>query len=270
MQNDLPLSDPILEFPSPREPSGVGDGRAANGSPVEGKRVSTVPRERSRSPQSSRGKPLKQVQCSQSADNEKQESTLAAREVGPAANTEKSVAFAEREVGPAGDKKVTGSSAREAASSAVAIGLAKQVAGPIALPGDVCPGSNGAIPQSCLLQTKPSKYGIISLFDGVSSVVRVLTKKLGCPPTAILLRRMMSRYDDWFVPSLDIELMRSGAIRRQHQLAYTFPMSTSLLTMIVFCFVNLQLSSPVSNGLLLGVPMPGPHLCWIFTWPIRV
>ena len=121
-----------LEFPSPREPSGVGDGRAANGSPVEGKRVSTVPRERSRSPQSSRGKPLKQVQCSQSADNEKQESTLAAREVGPAANTEKSVAFAEREVGPAGDKKVTGSSAREAASSAVAIGLAKQVAGPIA------------------------------------------------------------------------------------------------------------------------------------------
>ena len=65
----------------------------------------------------------------------------------------------------------------------------------------------------------------------------------------------MSRYDDWFVPSLDIELMRSGAIRRQHQLAYTFPMSTSLLTMIVFCFGNLQLSSPVSNGLLLG----GPH-----------
>ena len=172
LQNDLPLSDPISEFPSPREPSGVGDGRAANSSPVEGKRISTVPRERSRSPQPSRGKPLKQVQCSQSADNEKKESTLAAREVGP------------------GDKKVIGSSAREvgpAASSAVAIGLAKQVAGPIALPDDACPGSNGAMPQGCQMQTKPGKYGIISLFDGVSSVVRVLTKKLGCPPTAILL-----------------------------------------------------------------------------------
>ena len=37
--------------------------------------------------------------------------------------------------------------------------------------------------------------------------------------------------------------------------AYTFAMSTSLLKMIVFCFVNLQLSSLVSNSLLLG----GPH-----------
>ena len=48
LQNDLPLSDPISEFSSLREPSGVGDGRAANGTPVEGKRVSTVPRERDR------------------------------------------------------------------------------------------------------------------------------------------------------------------------------------------------------------------------------
>ena len=39
----------------------------------------------------------------------------------------------------------------------------------------------------CQLQTKLGKYGVIFLFDGVSSVVRVLTKKLGCPPTAILL-----------------------------------------------------------------------------------
>ena len=140
LQNDLPLSDPISEFPSPCEPSGIGDGRAANGSPVKGKRVSTVPRERSRSPQSSRGKPLKQAQCSQSADNEKKESTLTAREVGPAANTENAVAFAEWEVGPTSDKKATSSSAREvspAASVAVAFGSAKQVVGPVTLPGDV-------------------------------------------------------------------------------------------------------------------------------------
>ena len=190
LQNDLPLSDPISEFPSSRETSGVGDGRAANGSPAEGKRVSTAPKERSRSPLSSRGKPLRQAPCSQCADNEKKESTLAAREVGPAANTENAVAIAEREVGPAGNNKGIGSSAREvgpAANFVEAFGSAKQVVGPIAFPGDACPGSNGAIQQGCQLKTKPGKYGIISLFDGVSSVVRVLTKKLGCPPTAILL-----------------------------------------------------------------------------------
>ena len=93
-------------------------------------------------------------------------------------------------------------------------------------------------------------------------------KSLVVPQRPYCLLKMMSRYDDWFVLSLDIELMRSGAIQCQDQLAYTFPMSTSLLKMIVFCFVNLQLSSLVSNGLLLGVPMPGPHLCWIFTWSI--
>ena len=190
LQNDLPLSDPISEFSSLREPSGVGDGRAANGTPVEGKRVSTVPRERSRSPQSSRGKPLKQAQCSQIVDNEKKESTLAAREVDSAANTENAVASAEREVGPASDKKATSSSAREVgpdARVAVAIDSSKHVFGPIALPDDVCLGINSAVPQVCQLQTKLGKYGVISLFDGVSSVVRVLTKKLGCPPTAILL-----------------------------------------------------------------------------------
>ena len=113
MRNDLPLSDPISEFPSSREISGVGDGRAANGFPAEGKRVPTVPTKRSRSPLSSRGKPPRQAPCSQCADNEKKESTPAAREVGPAANTENAVALAEREVGPAGDNKGIGSSARE-------------------------------------------------------------------------------------------------------------------------------------------------------------
>ena len=181
LRNDLPLSDPISEFPSSREISGVGNGRAANGSPAEGKRVPTVPRERSRSPLSSRGKPPRQAPCSQCADNEKKESTPAAREVGPAASTENAVALAEREVGPA---------AREvgpAANSVEALGSAKREVGPAALPGDACPGSDGSIQQGCHLKTKPGKYGIISLFDGVSSVVRVLTKKLGCPPTAILL-----------------------------------------------------------------------------------
>ena len=190
LRNDLPLSDPISQFPSSRETSGVGDGRAANGSPAEGKRVPTVPRERSRSPVSARGKPPKQAPFSQCTDNEKKESTLTAREVGPAANTENAVAIAEREVGPAGDNKGIGSSAREvgpAANSGEAVGSAKQVVGRLASPGDACPGSDGTIQQGCQQNTKPGKYGVISLFDGVSSVVRVLTKKLGCPPTAILL-----------------------------------------------------------------------------------
>ena len=190
LQNDLPLSDPISEFSSLREPSGVGDGRAANSTPIEGKLVSTVPRERSRSPQPSRGKPRKQAQCSQIVDNEKKESTIAARKVGSAANTENAVSSSEREVGPASDDKATSSSAREVgpdARVAVAIDSSKHAFGPTALPDDECLGSSSAVPQVCQLQTKPGKYGVISLFDGVSSVVRVLTKKLGCPPTAILL-----------------------------------------------------------------------------------
>ena len=44
LRNDLPLSDPISEFPSSRETSGLGDGRAANASPAEDKRVPTVPK----------------------------------------------------------------------------------------------------------------------------------------------------------------------------------------------------------------------------------
>ena len=165
LRNDLPLSDPISEFPSSRETSGVGDGRAANGSPAEGKRVPTVPRERSRSPLSSRGKPPRQAPFSQCADNEKKESTLAAREVGPAANTKNAVAIAEWEVDPAGVNEGIGSSAREvgpAANSSETVGSAKQIVGPIASPGDACPGSDGAIQHGCQLKTIPGKYGIIS------------------------------------------------------------------------------------------------------------
>ena len=54
----------------------------------------------------------------------------------------------------------------------------------------------------CQLRLEPGECGVISLFDGVSSVVRVLTKKLGCSPTAICLAE------------LDIELMKSWALQR--------------------------------------------------------
>ena len=93
-------------------------------------------------------------------------------------------------IGAASDDKATSSSAREVgpdARVAVAIDSSKHAFGPTAPPDDECLGSSSAVPQVCQLQTKPGKYGVISLFDGVSSVVRVLTKKLGCPPTAILL-----------------------------------------------------------------------------------
>ena len=86
-----------------------------------------------------RGKPQKQASSSQCADDDKKESTLAAQEVGPAANTENAVAIAEWEVGPTGDNKGIGSSAREvgpAANAGETVGSAKQISGPIASPGD--------------------------------------------------------------------------------------------------------------------------------------
>ena len=128
---------------------------------------------------SSRSKPLK-----------KKEFTPVAREVGPAANIEHIGAFVERKFGPVEENKGIGSSAREVGPAAVigqALSSATREVGPAGLPNNVCFGSDGAIQQGSPLKTKPGKYGIISLFDGVSSVVRVLTQKLGCPPTAILL-----------------------------------------------------------------------------------
>ena len=80
-----------------------------------------------------------------------------AREVGPAANSEEILGSAEREVGPA------------------------------AIPCCALSRSDDLTRHGSHPKTKPSNYGIISLFDGVLSVVRLLTKKLGCPPTAILL-----------------------------------------------------------------------------------
>ena len=154
----------------------------------------------------------------------------------PLQNTENVFALAEGEVGPACDNKSIGSSAREvgpAANSVEVLGSAKREVGPAATPGDARPGSDDSIQHGCHPTTKPGKYGIISLFGGVSSVLRVLTQKVGCPPTAILL----------------------AAIQRQAQHAYTFPMSTNLLKMIAFYSVNLQLSFLVSNRLLLGGPL---------------
>ena len=95
---------------------------------------------------STRSKPPKQSPFPQCGDNKKKDSTLAAQEVGPAANTENAVAFVEREVGPACDIKGPGSSAREvgpAASFGEAVGLTKQAVGPIVSPGDACAGNNG-------------------------------------------------------------------------------------------------------------------------------
>ena len=42
----------------------------------------------------------------------------------------------------------------------------------------------GATPVNAVSR---GRYGIISLFDGVSSVVPILRKKLGYPPTAVIL-----------------------------------------------------------------------------------
>ena len=56
----------------------------------------------------------------------------------------------------------------------------------VRLNGKLVPILSPAVLVDHTLKTKLGKYGVISLFDGVSSVVRSLTKKLGCPPTAIL------------------------------------------------------------------------------------
>ena len=191
MRNDLPLSDPISEFPTSHGISKVGNGRAAKNSFAEGKRAPTFPRERSRSPVSSRGGPSGQAPCFQGADTEKKDSTLTAREVGPAANTDNARVLAEREVGPAYKPgKGVGLSAREvgpAANSEESLGSAEREVGPAAIPCCARSGSDDPTRHGSHPKTKPGKYGIISLFDGVSSVVRLLTKKLGCPPMAILL-----------------------------------------------------------------------------------
>ena len=191
LRNDLPFSDPISEFSSSHEMSKVGNGRAAKNSLAEGKRVPTFPRERSRSPVSSGGGPSGQAPCSQCADTEKKDSTLNGREVGPAANTDNARVLAEREVGPAykSDKGV-GPFAREvgpAANTEESLGSAEREVGPAATPCSARSGSDDPTRHGSHPKTKPGKYGIISLFDGVSSVVRLLTKQLGCPPTAILL-----------------------------------------------------------------------------------
>ena len=140
---------------------------------------------------SSRGGPSRQVLYSQCSDTEKKDPSLTAREVGPAVNTSYDCAPTEREVGPADMSDIgVGSSAREvgpAADSEEIQGPAEREVGPAAIPGCVLSDSNKVTWHGSHPKTKPGKYGIISLFDGVSSVVGLLTKKLGCPPTAILL-----------------------------------------------------------------------------------
>ena len=94
-------------------------------------------------------------------------------------------------------------------------------------------------------------------------------ESLAVPQRPYCLLKTMSRYDDWFVLSLDIGLMRSGVILWQDQLAYTFPMSTSLLKMTVFLLRQLAAQFPGLKWFnYWRVPMSGPHLCWIFTWSV--
>ena len=192
LRNDLPLSDPISEFSSLHEVSKAGNGRAVKNSIADGNRVSAISRERSRSPLSSRGGLPRQFPRSQlCADTEERDLAPAEREVGPAADTEKDLAPAEREVGPAADtENDLGSAEREvgpAADTENDLGPAEREVGPDAVPYCASSCRDDVARHGNTLKTKPGKYGIISLFDGVSSVVRSLTKKLGCPPTAILL-----------------------------------------------------------------------------------
>ena len=191
LRNDLPLSDPISDFSSLQEASVAGDGRAGNSSIAEENRVPVSSRERSRSPLSSRGGLLKQASRFQVGDcTEKRESALNAREVGPAADIEKNIP-AEREVGPApGIENALGYTEREvgpATGNVNSLGPAEREVGPDAIPCLASSCGNNGVQHDHTIKTKLGKYGVISLFDGVSSVVRSLTKKLGCPPTAILL-----------------------------------------------------------------------------------
>ena len=51
-------------------------------------------------------------------------------------------------------------------------------------PGEASPGGNQSVPRRIGVN---ADYGVISLFDGVSTVVPTLQKKLGYPPTVIVL-----------------------------------------------------------------------------------
>ena len=192
LRNDLSLSDPISDFPISHVIFKVGKGRATKNFIAEGKEVPTVPRERSRSPVSSRSGLSRQVLCSQCSDSEKKDPSLTAREVGPAVRTNYDCAPTEREVGPADMSDIgVGSSAREvgpAADPEEIQGPAEREVGPAAIPGCVLSDSNKVTWHGSHSKTKLGKYkyGITSLFDGVSSVVGLLTKKLGCPPTILL------------------------------------------------------------------------------------
>ena len=192
LRNDLPLSDPISSFSSLQEASKACDGRAVKRAIADGNRVPASSRERSRSPLSSRCGLPRQSPCFQCGDStEKRDFAFVAREVGPDADTEEGTIFAEREVGPAADtENVLGDTEREvgpATENDKALGLAEREVGPDAIPYCASSCGNDGVQHDHTLKTKLGKYGVISLFDGVSSVVRSLTKKLGCPPTAILL-----------------------------------------------------------------------------------
>lgn len=78
------------------------------------------------------------------------------------------------------------------------------------------------------------EYGIISLFDGVSSVVPILKQKLGCAPTAIILAEKMLR--SLVCAEFGIDLTNNGVILLMVLLACTFEMSIPSSTMIAISF----------------------------------
>ena len=93
-------------------------------------------------------------------------------------------------------------------------------------------------------------YGIISLFDGVSSVVRILKQKLQQPPVAIILAEQMKGSAVWSVLNLDIDPMNSGGTRSMVLPAVTYVMSTPFSRMIVTCYGKLCPCTRISSGSL--------------------
>ena len=69
------------------------------------------------------------------------------------------------------------------------------------------------------------QYGIISLFDGVSSVVRILKQKLQQPPTAIILAELDEKIRGLVCAELIIDQMNNGATPLMVLHVATFVMS---------------------------------------------
>ena len=56
------------------------------------------------------------------------------------------------------------------------------------------------------------RYGLISLFDGVSSVVPLLKKKIGYAPVVVILAENITEYGHLYALNLDIGQMKNGVM----------------------------------------------------------